>query len=266
MIEIIAVGNELVTGRTRDTNSFYIAGRLFQAGLRVSRIALLDDSVLKIKEEIERAEKGAAKLLITTGGLGPTPDDLTLEGVAKAFDCPLVEDERAVEMVRAKYDQLHREGSVPFAGLSQERLKMATVPEGSALLENDVGVAPGVMIARKELTLFSLPGVPKEMEVMFEKSVFPLIVEVCEGGIVVSERVRSLLGDESRISGIVRRVQERFPRVYVKPKPERFARGLKMDVEFNTVMKEESERADLYDAIDFFKALEKKENEVSEDG
>jgi len=258
-IEIIAIGNELVTGRTRDTNSCYMAGRLFQVGLKVNRIVLVDDSVIEIRKEIERAKKGGVKFLVTTGGLGPTPDDVTLRGVAKALNLSLVEDEKAVEMVREKYDRLHREGRVPRAGLTKERLKMATVPEGCTLFENREGVAPGVMVTRGEFTLFSLPGVPMEMEAMFDKSVFPRIVEARDGWVMVSEKVRSLLGDESLISRIVSKIHERFPRVYVKPKPERFARGLKMDVEFIVVIKDGSERADLEEAVAFFKALEKKE-------
>ncbi|MEM3913807.1 MAG: molybdopterin-binding protein, partial [Metallosphaera sp.] len=133
--EILSVGNELLSGRTINTNSAYIAQRLTILGYSVRRITTIGDNLedisLVIKEIIERKPK----LLVITGGLGPTYDDITVEGLAKALNLKTIINEDALNELKEKYMKRGLE-------LTQERIKMAILPEGALSVKNTQGIAP----------------------------------------------------------------------------------------------------------------------------
>jgi molybdenum cofactor synthesis domain-containing protein len=221
--EIVAVGRELLSGHTVDTNSAWLAARLRELGARVTRIVSVDDDPAEIAREIAAARARGARLVITTGGLGPTADDCTLAGVAGALERPLREHAGAVAFVARRYAELAAAGAVADAALNAGRRKMACLPEGAEPIDNPVGTAPGVLIVETTLTLLSLPGVPREMQALFAASAARLRAAI-EGPLQFVEReVASGSGDESVIAMAVARVAQAVPGVDLKSLPTTFA-------------------------------------------
>ena len=176
---IITIGNEILIGRILNTNSQFLARKLTALGIDVIEIVTVKDGVNEIKEAVEKC-CAKANIIITTGGLGPTYDDITLYAISVALRRPYRLDEG---MLRELKRALERLG----VKLDEVRMKMAFAPAGSKPIPNDVGAAPGAKIVDKCI-IYSLPGVPSEMQDMFEKYVEPEIAqmsnkrsyEVCE--------------------------------------------------------------------------------------
>ncbi|MEB3774221.1 MAG: nicotinamide mononucleotide deamidase-related protein [Desulfurococcales archaeon] len=209
---IITVGNEVLIGRIVNTNAAWLGSKLTLLGYSVERIITVPDRVDDISEEVGRAIARAG-VVITTGGLGPTYDDLTLEGVAKAIGARLVLDKAAYEMVKEFYSKRNME-------LTSDRIKMAYIPEGAKPIPNPVGAAPGVMLAYGGSMIFSLPGVPSEMKSMFERYVEPVLKERGPG-VAVAECYAILKGvPESSLAPAIRSAAKRHPRVYLKSHPK----------------------------------------------
>lgn len=182
-IEIVTVGNEILLGETVDTNSAHIARRLAGVGLRVARITAVGDDRVRLAEAL-RGVRGRVRWAITTGGLGPTRDDLTRNVVAEVFDRPLEEDPRQLEIVREKFRRFGYE-TMPESNRSQ-----AMVPRGARVIDNRHGTAPGLVIEEDDLTLFVLPGVPREMAGLLEEAVLPALTGAAgQGEPVVASRV-----------------------------------------------------------------------------
>ncbi|RJR19665.1 MAG: competence/damage-inducible protein A [Desulfobacteraceae bacterium] len=165
--EIITIGNELTSGRTRDLNAWYAAGRLTESGLKVIRITSVGDDRAKVSEALAAA-LAASRFVIITGGLGSTDDDLTCQIAAKAFARPLCLDERMFNAIKA-YVELRGKSMTP----SLE--KMAWMPEGSRIINPRAGVC-GFSMTEKGVHLYFLPGVPEQMRYLMEKFVLPEIV------------------------------------------------------------------------------------------
>lgn len=173
-VELITVGDELLIGQVTDTNSAWIGRELGDIGAQVSRITSLSDQAGEIKEGVTSALE-RADVVIMTGGLGPTKDDITKKSLAELFDVGLVRDRGVYEHVR----QLNQERGMEFNALNQDQ---ALVPEGiTTILENAVGTAPGMLFDRstpsESKLLFSLPGVPFEMRELMSGKVIPIIRE-----------------------------------------------------------------------------------------
>lgn len=165
-IEILCVGNELLSGITLNTNAHWLAGKISKAGGTVDRVTVVRDDLGAISSAIKESLARKPDILVITGGLGATYDDMTLEGVAMALGRKVILDERAVQMLKSSYARRHLQYR-----MNKVRLKMATIPEGSTPIENTVGSAPSVMINN----VFCLPGVPKEMKVVFDSHILPRI-------------------------------------------------------------------------------------------
>ncbi len=164
-VELIAVGDELLAGTHPDLNSPELAQRLADLGRRVERVTVVGDG----ESEIERASTEAAlrvPLVIVTGGLGPTLDDVTRQAVARAAGRPLVHSEEAWSQVVAWYERAARK-------MPDSNRRQALIPEGAAILPNRRGTAPGLRVAVGEAVLVALPGPPLEMGEMFERELAP---------------------------------------------------------------------------------------------
>src|SRR5215468_7881520 len=151
---VLIIGNEILSGRTKDVNLGYIAENLTRLGIRLREARVVAD----IEEEIIAAVNACRArydYVFTTGGIGPTHDDITADSVARAFGLPLVLDPRAKAILERHY---------PPGGLNEARLRMAHVPEGAALIENPVSSAPGFRIAN----VYVMAGVPSVMRAMFD--------------------------------------------------------------------------------------------------
>ncbi|NLY84764.1 MAG: competence/damage-inducible protein A [Tissierellia bacterium] len=165
--EIITIGTEITTGSILNTNSKYLASKLLELGIETYYHTSVDDNVERIKEVIDISLK-RADLIVTTGGLGPTQDDITKEIISEALGLKLIDDEDILEIIKEKFNSLNRK-------MSLNNLKQAKKPEGSIFLNNNIGTAPGIFIKRANKTIVMLPGPPIEMETMFNNEVIPLI-------------------------------------------------------------------------------------------
>ncbi|MFQ5692026.1 MAG: molybdopterin-binding protein, partial [Nitrospinota bacterium] len=172
-VEIIASGSEILSGQVLDTNTHWVCVQVTGMGGRVERAHILADSEAAIAETLRAARRRKPDSILTFGGLGPTADDLTLFGVARAMNRDIALHPEAREWVRARYEELARQGAVESAEMTPPREKMAYLPSGAEPLPNAVGTAPGVRIVEEDGEVVSLPGVPAEMRSIFEESVAP---------------------------------------------------------------------------------------------
>jgi len=214
-MEILCIGNELLIGKTLNTNAHWLAGRATSLGMVVKRITIAGDEIDEIATVVQEALDRKPRFIVTTGGLGPTFDDKTLAGIAKALNLRLEVNKKALEMVRRKYEA-HFNKRIEKRDLTPARVKMATLPEGAKPLPNPAGTAPGVLISVKQTLLVVLPGVPPEMEMIFEDSVAPLLKK--EAG-TIGFFEKSIYVDgivESTLTPLIDDVMQDNPTVYVK--------------------------------------------------
>jgi nicotinamide-nucleotide amidase len=164
-IEIITIGNELLLGLTADTNSSWLARQLNSYGLKVSRITSVADSREAIIDVL--SETGTrADIIIITGGLGPTSDDITKPVLCEFFKTGLVFNEKVYEHVKSLLKARNCE-------INEHNRKQAEVPESASILHNDEGTAPGLWFEKEGKIFVSLPGVPFEMESLISNRVIP---------------------------------------------------------------------------------------------
>lgn len=183
-VEILSVGNELLLGNTVNTNASWIAAHVTALGGAVSRITVVPDDLKEISEAIRESLRRKPDHLITTGGIGPTFDDMTFRGVAKALNLPLKVDKNALAMVREHYARRFPNQKV---SLTRPRRKMAQIPVGALPVRNPVGTAPAVQLIVRTTQIFCLPGVPKEAKAIFRASVSKAI-RASSGGARFAER------------------------------------------------------------------------------
>lgn len=178
--EILAVGSELLTPLRSDTNALHITGRLLECGVEVgARVTVADDP--RLLESAFRAALSRADVVIATGGLGPTEDDLTREAAAAAVGRGLRRDEGLLEALRARFARFGRE-------MAPVNEKQADVIEGATVLPNPRGTAAGQCLEQEGRILFLLPGPPVEMQPMLEAEVLPR-VRARAGQVVLRTRV-----------------------------------------------------------------------------
>jgi nicotinamide-nucleotide amidase len=214
-VAIITVGNEILDGIILDTNSKWMIERFKSLGLMVKEVLIVRDDVPEIARAINRAADDGCSLIITSGGLGPTHDDMTLKGVAEAFHLPLEVNEDGLGIVTRQYKGLHDNGRIESAEITETRKKMAIFPRGARPLDNRVGGAPGVLLPYGGVEVASLPGVPHELMWIFDNQLLPHISEHLEG--FYYEEVLSLpLRDESTLAPLIDEAMKRVPGVWIK--------------------------------------------------
>lgn len=165
--EIIAIGNEVLNGEIVNANAGFIAGRLGDTGWRVVRHSVVADEETEILEAFAEAEK-RAYVVIVTGGLGPTRDDITSACVARFFGVARHLDEEVLAGIRAFFERLRYP-------MSENNRNQAMFPEGAVVLPNPLGTAPGFRMRRGDRHFFFLPGVPREMKRMIDDEVLPFL-------------------------------------------------------------------------------------------
>ncbi len=166
---VIVIGNEILSGRTHDANLPYLARSLNTVGIRVMEARVIADDEGAIVSAVN-ACRAAYDHVFTTGGIGPTHDDITSAAVARAFNVALVRDPQAVSLLTHHY---------AAADLNEARLKMAEVPEGASLIDNPVSAAPGFRIDN----VWVLPGVPRILQAMVDGLTAGLqgVIRCCRG-------------------------------------------------------------------------------------
>lgn len=175
---ILSTGDELTTGRIADTNASWIADKLFEMGIDVVAILVVGD----YPERLEWAWRHAIELgdvVVSTGGIGPTADDLTSETVARVCGVPLVEDTPSADRMRAFF-------SARGIEMPLNNLKQALVPRGATIVANALGTAPGYRVEHRGRHVVVLPGVPREMKPMIETTVLPWLRSLRGGGVYLA--------------------------------------------------------------------------------
>lgn len=236
---MLAVGKELLIGRTLNTNAFWVGKRLSRIGSMLAEVTVVDDDLAEIESGLKDSMKRRADFVVVVGGLGPTPDDMTLKGVARALGVGLRRDPTALELIREHYAGR----GLGAIELTPARLKMCRLPGGGEPLRNEVGTAPGVRIKTGHTVIFCLPGVPSEMRSIFSRTVEGEILSKL-GKIhrsYVTLKLEGIL--ESALAPIIARELRRHPGAYIKSHPRGAREGvsrIELDI---AVTAREGERA-----------------------
>ena len=237
--EILCVGNEILSGTVVNTNAHWLSKMITQAGGFVKRVTVVEDDVNEISLVIRESLVREPSWLIICGGLGPTYDDKTLEGVALALHVELILNKIAIEMLKKSYSRYslnHR--------LDRTRLKMARIPKGSIPIQNPVGSAPSILIGASKkdnrsntssfpssiaadntnTMIVCLPGVPKEMKAIFLESILPKIKKMSGDFhfIETTHEIRDV--SEAMLAPTISRIVQSYPAdlIYLKTHPLAF--------------------------------------------
>jgi len=199
--EVIAIGDELITGQRLDTNSQWLSERLTEIGVEVAFHTTigdnLADNVTAFRAAMERAE-----VVLITGGLGPTADDLTREALARAAGVELARDEDSLDHIRELFARRGRE-------MPQRNVVQADLPRGASAIRNEHGTAPGIQMCvehapSKSCFVFALPGVPAEMKPMWFESVAPAILAArSEPRVIRHRRIKCFGAGESQLEAML---------------------------------------------------------------
>src|SRR5579884_2478508 len=158
-VVIIAVGDELLSGHTQDTNSNFLARRLFEAGNPVRRIEVVADADQDIALALRRAlAEPGVRAVVLSGGIGPTPDDRTFAAVAGALDLPLQVHPGAMAQIQQRVRRLFEEGWLPSPEVSEANRRAALLPAGAQVIVNRRGMSPAIVVHQGEQHVFVLPG------------------------------------------------------------------------------------------------------------
>ena len=197
--EIVGVGTELLLGQIANTNAQEISGSLAAIGVDVFRHEVVGDNLARMVETL-RAAAERADAVIVTGGLGPTPDDITREALAELAGAPLERDERLASSIEAIFTKLGRR-------MPSDNLRQADVPRGATPIPPE-GTAPGLMLEHEGTIFFALPGVPWEMRAMMDKTVLPELRRRGPGAVTVSREIVVLGLGESRTHELIADIVE----------------------------------------------------------
>ncbi len=215
-VEIFIIGNEILNGEIQDTNTHWLCKEITGLGGQVLRGTALRDDLDIVASELRGALERGTRVIFTSGGLGPTADDLTLEAVARCNGTEVRLDEKARQMIRDSYDALFEKGILAQGGLTPAREKMAWLPEGAIPIENPVGTAPCSLLNAGKSVIISLPGVPKELKGIFNSSLQTFLQETFKGGSAVMHTITVYCNDESVLEPVLSRVAPAHPDVYIK--------------------------------------------------
>jgi nicotinamide-nucleotide amidase len=240
-IEIICIGNELLIGKIQNTNAYWLSKQATQLGVIVQRVTVIRDVVEEIAKTILQTAERKPPFIITTGGLGPTFDDKTLEGIAKALNCPLKVNEEALEMVKEKSLAYLKKHGVTTFELTKPRVKMATLPVEATPVNNPFGTAPAVRVNLNGTVLFALPGVPSEVEAIFTQTIAPLLIQAAKGAGFFEKSLFVQGISESALAPLIDRAMADNKNVYIKSHPTGYL-GNKPHIELHLTITSTSEQ------------------------
>ncbi|CAH1665993.1 competence/damage-inducible protein A [Chelatococcus asaccharovorans] len=208
---LLVIGDEILSGRTKDKNIGYIAEYLTAIGVDLTEVRVVSDDEAAIIDALN-ALRQRYTYVFTTGGIGPTHDDITADSVAKAFGVPIHEDPRAIARLLER---------IKPEDLNEARRRMARIPEGADLVDNPVSKAPGFWIGN----VIVMAGVPTIMQAMLD-SVAP---KLATGRVMLSETIRAEC-KEGDVAGPLRAIAERYPDVMIGSYPFNDETGFKTNL------------------------------------
>ncbi len=231
-MEIIAIGSELCYGRIYDTNSFWIADQLTQLGAAVQRITCVPDKMEDICAVFEEALKRQPDFIISTGGLGPTFDDLTIEALSRVTGKEIVTDRKILRSMAQRRKTKVEE-------LPPNLVRMARTIKGATCLTNPLGLAPVTIINCGKTIIIALPGPPREMKACFNEHIVPIISRRTRYRSVARRVIVKMF--ESKVSILTNQVMQEIPAVYMKPLVGEFDRekGLPIEIIVFAISEEE---------------------------
>jgi len=235
-VEMLAVGRELLIGRTVNTNAQWLGARLARKGSRLAEITTIDDDLAEIASGLKGCLAREPDFLIVVGGLGPTPDDMTLKGVARGTGKRLRINGGALALIKEHYEGRNLSG----IEMTPARTKMAILPTGAAPIRNASGTAPGVRLVIGPTAIFCLPGVPSEMKRIFRDSVEPLIFKRL--GRLSRKYVRMTVEGiyESALAPLIAQELKLHPSAYIKSHPRGIREGKsRIELDVAVVKKDE---------------------------
>lgn len=210
---LILIGNELLSGRTQDANLSHLAQRLGEVGISLVEARVIPDVEEKIIATVNELRQRVT-YVFTTGGIGPTHDDITAECIAKAFDVPLIRHPEAERRLREYFESRGVE-------VNEARLRMANTPEGAELIANQISVAPGFSIGN----VFVMAGVPKVMQVMVEE-----ILPRLEHGVPISSATVVCDLPEGSVAMGLREIQSKYVDLSIGSYPGRANTGYRVSL------------------------------------
>lgn len=194
--QVICIGNEIMLGHIANTNAQYISNKLTKIGIKTNRHIDVPDNPETIISTIRKA-LDESEIVILSGGLGPTVDDLTLECVAKALNKKLIFDKKIAGQIKGHFKSRHIK-------MPENNLRQALLPEGTIPIPNHIGTAPGLIIPVNQSLLIALPGVPYELYPMFEKTVLPYLKKTFPTDRIIKSRLIKITGlPESKVNEII---------------------------------------------------------------
>lgn len=218
---VLVIADEVLGGHVHESNSHWVAQQVKPLGIKLARVETCSDDLGDIVASVKRFVHDLdLDYVITSGGLGPTPDDRTMQGVAQAIGRPLVLREEHWQWMRARTRKGHELGYFQSPEPNEGMRKMCWLPEGSGSIPNEYGTALGaiVTVGPRPTTLFTLPGVPREFYRMFDDGVRPVLLQGAGEPIHSEELV--LYAEESRFFPLLTLLEKEFPDVVLGSYPE----------------------------------------------
>lgn len=201
--EIITIGDEILIGQIVDTNSAWLGSELSKIGIQVVQISSVSDTEAAILSALDLA-KTRAQLILLTGGLGPTKDDITKHTLAKYFNSTLVTNEEVLARLRSWFEQRGRT-------MSQMNAQQADLPDNCEILRNELGTAQGMLWRSKEHWILSMPGVPYEMKYIVSQQLLPLLQKDIDLPVIVHRTLMTCGMVESQIAATIESVENELP-------------------------------------------------------
>ena len=184
--EIVTTGTEILLGEIVDTNAAWIAQQLRDVGVNLYYTTTVGDNEARVRSVIELGLE-RSDVIIVSGGLGPTKDDITRQAIAAATERPLVMNPDALETLKARFARFG-------AQMTENNLQQVMIPTGATLIENPVGTAPGFIVETERGTVIALPGVPREMKHLMQETVLPYLRERLNNQGIIRRRVLRMVG------------------------------------------------------------------------
>ena len=236
-------------GQIQDTNAHWIAQQILQIGGDLRRVTMLRDVREEMSEALNSAVQRETSLILTTGGLGPTPDDMTVEVVAALIGTKSVVNEETIAEFRKRREMSENDP------ISEALTKMAIVPETAVVLQNPAGWAPCISVRHKTSTIMMMPGPPREMKAVFEMHIQPLIAERYRSEVTTARVYVSMF--EAEVSPLMQKVMERHADVYLKAYVSlRKVDGSTMPVDLVSTSEDKTDaETELQRATDYFQEL-----------